>query len=41
MITAIINLAVLILGILFSWRITAGVNLVIFGPFEAPAEPTR
>jgi len=38
---AVLNIAILSLGIIFAWRITAGVNLVIYGPFDAPMQPTR
>lgn len=38
---AVLNIAILSLGITFAWRITAGVNLVIYGPFDAPMQPTR
>jgi hypothetical protein len=33
--SALINLAILSVGIACAWRITAGVNLVIYGPFDA------
>jgi hypothetical protein len=33
---AVLNIAILSLGITLAWRITAGVNLVIYGPFDAP-----
>jgi hypothetical protein len=38
---AVLNIAILTLGIVFAWRITAGVNLVIDGPFDSPLQPTR
>jgi hypothetical protein len=38
---AVLNIAILSLGIIFAWRITAGVNLVIYGPFDSPLQPTR
>jgi len=38
---AVLNIAILSLGIISAWRITAGVNLVIYGPFDAPMQPTR
>ncbi len=36
-----LNIAILSIGIIFAWRITAGVNLVVYGPFDAPTQPTR
>jgi len=40
-----LDFALLIIGMVFAWRITPGVELFIFGPFEAPtgtpAQPTR
>jgi hypothetical protein len=36
-----LNIAILSVGIIFAWRITAGVNLVIYGPFDAPLQTTR
>jgi hypothetical protein len=38
---AVLNIAILSSGIIFAWRITAGVNLVIYGPFDSPLQPTR
>jgi hypothetical protein len=37
----VLNVAILSVGIVFAWRLAAGVNLVIYGPFEAPRQPTR
>ena len=34
---SLVNLAILAMGMVLAWRITAGLNLVIFGPFDAPA----
>ncbi len=35
-----LNFVLLIIGMVFAWRITTGVELVIFGPFDASTQPT-
>jgi len=36
-----LNFSLLFIGMVFAWRITSGVNLVIYGPFEVPAQPAQ
>lgn len=34
-----LNFGLLVIGMVFAWRLTSGVPLVIYGPFDVPAQP--
>ena len=36
-----IGIFILFIGIRIAWRLTAGVRVVVYGPFDTPAPPTR